>query len=305
MFYSHFIYTCIKINLILGFIILSVFGFLILIPNFRGVVRNAIYEAIITYGTPILSSYLNKIDIPDQVGSVSTMFGTINYGVTNIGLNEVEIQHSYANVDKDGVTLSFCNVSIGGHIDWSFKLSNPPVGNITILEAKGTADAKFSQVKLVSGFNLVSNNGTLALSYHHCKFVIDKVDLEFHKSSLSPILNIFRHFIADILEDFVNNHTCIQIRAAITKKANSKLRTIPIGIDIAEAVKIFIKLFSDTEVGEPPETCKIPHPHSNRRSQLGCKAPPKTLTPTEAPECKDEEESGCSRQKNILPHIYF
>ena len=272
MFLDHLLLKYIKINLIIGFIILSVFGFLILIPDFRGVIRNAVYEALITYGTPILSSYLNKIDIPDQTGNISTILGTIDYGVTNIELTQVKIQHSYASVNNDGLTLSFCNATIGGHIDWHYKLTNPQVGNFTIIEAKGEAEAEFSQVRLVSGFNLISNNGTLALRYHHCRFEIDQVDIEFHKSSLSPILNTFRHAIADILKEYVNIHTCQQIRTAITENANKTLKTIPVGTGIADAVKIFTELFSDTEVGEPPETCKIPHPHSNIRNQVGCKA---------------------------------
>lgn len=304
MFFAHLFLKAIKINLAIILIILSIFGFLGLFPRFRGVIRNALYEALINIGTPILSAHLADIDIPDQTGNISSPFGTFFYGVTNISLTNVKIDHSYSSVDKDGLTLYFCNVTIAGHINWYYKLMSPSINNMTLLHAKGEASAEMSQIRMKSGIKLSSANDMLILRYQHCLFEIEKVDLGFTKSILSPILNAFRHELAEIVKDLLNNQTCKQIKKLVTNQANTTLAKIPNGLAISEAVKIISELFSDTEVGQPPVSCQLPHRYSNARNNLGCKTP-SALVPS-VNVCKEREESSeCSNQKKISAHVYF
>ena len=303
MFYVHLFLKAIQINLIILFIILSGFGFLTLFPRFRGVIRNAVYDALIDIGTPILSSHLTDIDIPDQTGNVSLFLGTFFYGVTNISLTSVKIEHSYPSVVKDGFTLYFCNVSIAGHINWYYKLVSPSINNMTMLHAKGEASAEMSQIRMKSGIKLSSVKNQLILRYHDCQFEIDKVELEFTKSILSPVLNAFRHELAEILKDLLNNQTCTQIKKAVTKQANSTLAKIPDGTGIADAVRIISELFSDSVVRKPPGSCQLPHRHSNARNHVGCSMPSAQVQGVNA--CKEGEEgSGCSNHE-ISPHVHF
>ena len=297
MLFGPLLFKYIKVNLIIGWVILSVLGFLMLFPSFRGDIRNAVYDSLIRIATPILAAHLAQIKIPDQIGTTSIPFGFISYGVTNISLTEVKLQNSYASVGNDGVTLSFCNASIGGHLDWYFHLEN------TTLQSEGKADADFLEVNMVAGLNLISTNGTLELNYTHCKFEIEKLIIKFRSSVLSPLLNAFRHTISEILKDYLNTKTCDQIKEAITKNANTKLKNIPLGTGIGEAVKIFLELFSDTEVGQPPVSCRIPNANSDKPQQRGCKTTSITNNAVEAIECK-KGDPGCTKRK-IRPHAYF
>ena len=303
MFFAHLFLKIIKINVIILLMMLSGFGFLTLFPKFRGVIRNAVYEALIEIGTPILSAHLTDIDIPDQTGNISSFLGTFYYGVTNISLMKIKIEHSYSSVDKDGVTLYFCNATIMGHINWYYKLTSPTIANMTTSHAKGEAYAEMSQIRLKSGIKLSSVNNTLILTYHHCLFEIDKIDLKFTKSILSPVLNAFRHELAEIVKDLLNNQTCKHIKKVVTKQTNSILAKIADGTGIADAVKLISELFSDTEVGQPPVSCQLPHRHSNARSHVGCKMPSALVTDVNV--CKEGEVGpGCSNQK-ISSHVYF
>ena len=295
MIFDYLLFKYLKINLIILSIILSVFGFLMLFPSFRGEIRIAAYNALIRYGTPILSAHLNQIDIPDQTGNVSTILGTLYYGVTNISLIKVNIQKSYANFGSDGVIFSVCNASIAGHLDWHYQLENS-----SILQSTGKADVDFLEINMVSGLNLISSNGTLKLHYSHCRFELERLIIKFHSSYLSPVLNAFRHEISEILEDFLNTKTCVQVKNAITKQANAKLKDIPIGTAIGDAVKIFIEVFSDTEVGQPPASCQIPHPHSDIPRHKGCRTASKNSS---ASYC-NQAGSECNMKK-LRPHVYF
>ena len=298
MLFGHLLFKVLKLNLIILIGVLSVFGFLMLFPSFREDIRIAVYNSLITIGTPILSAHLDQVNIPDQVGNISTGLGILYYGVTNISLTKVNIQKSYASFRKDEVTLSFCNVSIGGYLDWHYQL-----GNSSILQSKGKADADFLEINMVAGLSLISKNGTLELHYTQCRFEIEKLIIKFHVSTLSPLLNVFRHKLSEILKDFLNDKTCGQIKSAITKEANSRLKDIPLGTRIGDAVKIFIELFSDSEVAQPPVSCQIPHRHSDIPRYKGCNTTSKTNTAIETIACK-EGESGCNKQM-YRPRVYF
>ena len=304
MFCCELLLKYLKINLIIGLIILSVFGFLLLIPGFRGDIRNAIYEEIIKIGTPILEAHLDQIPIPDQTGNTSTPFGRLYYGVTNITLEQVKLDNSYISIKNEGATFTFCNVTIKGKADWSIKLEN-------IIQGNGKVDIDFQGIKLATGLNLMTNDkGTLALHFIACKFKIEEVLLLFH-GPIKHILNLFRSEIGEILKDVINNQTCGQIKKSLTKSANEKLKDIPLGTGIGEAVKIFIDLFSDSEVGKVPKSCQLPHPHSNIPYHGGqCNLPQNSNSPTPSTGagCSDgqqETNSGCVKQIKVSPHLHF
>ena len=296
----------IKINFIIGLIILSVFGFLLLIPRFRGEIRNAIYQDIIEIGIPVLEAHLDAISIPDQTGNTSTPFGTLFYGVTNITLKQVKLEGSYISITSGGAIFTFCNATIKGHADWYIKL-----GNSSYIQTNGSIDIDFLGIKMRAGLNLMTypNNGTLVLHYTECEFKIEKVKLMF-QGTTKLLLNMIRSEISEILKDVINHKTCGQIKKSITKSANEKLKDIPLGTGIGDAVKIFIALFKDSKVGASsiPEQCRIFHRHSNIPFHGGAHCSSlqnATLTP--ATGCGDgqQETTSCVNKFKAPPQLHF
>ena len=179
----------------------------------------------------ILRNEFSGSSIPGFSRSGGTIYN-IRIGALNVGSSSIRVSPS-------GISFTLSGISISGGASWKYRKWFFRFSGGVSISVSGSISVTITAAQ---------NNGRPDFDTANC-VVHPNISIRFHGSLISWLLNLFRGYIANRLESFLEDNTCRILRDELNKQESRLVNDYPLNVSIGNVLQLNISLTTNPNLG--------------------------------------------------------
>jgi len=213
-------------------------------PGFKACITQGGIDYVVTVALPIIVGAVGRIQLPVISGSIGTPIGSIDYSLTNLIVDNLNIPSAKISISSSGLIGTVGGGSVHVRLDWHYRESAWPH-----ISDSGNADVDGRDISIQLAASVYAQNEEPQISVQSLNIHIGKLDINLHGGAswlYQIFVDIFSNSIRNELENALKN----SLKSVIENAANNALKTLPIKQNINKFLMIDYGLF-DTPIFVP------------------------------------------------------